>query len=165
MKHGQVSSIETTDDGLHLVTVVVSRAGVTYEKCPVLHSFSGEVQTLGEGSHVVIEKTDDGLWVVVGVLSTDEGSLPSDLESQERVIAFEDGTEFSITKDRNGDYNIDVAASGNVTINADGQVTIGDADNAVELAVQDHQHEYTGDGGHTRLTSPPLGEGTTTQVE
>ena len=168
MKHGKVTSAETTDQGLILATVVVQRAGVTYERCPVAHSFSGESQSLGEGSHVTIDRTDDGLWVVTGVLSTDSDQLPSDLSDQERVISFDDGTEISV-RQQNGNYRVSVSSSenisldaeGDVTINATGNVTIGDAENAQSLAIQSHTHPESGGG----TTGTPNESGTSTTVE
>lgn len=172
MKHGSVTSTKTNSSGLQVAKVSVPRAGITYKNCPVSHTFEGEVQSIEEGNHVLIEKTDDGIWVVMGVLSTDSANLPSSVNSQERVMKFDDGTEISVTES-GGTYDVSIDASGDTTLNASGSITIGDATNAESLAVQAHTHDYddtgdTSDGTATATTkqsTQPKEAGTTSTVE
>jgi len=165
-----------------VLTVQSSRAGVTWPNVPVAQSNPGEIQHIEEGWHVALEKCDDGLWVVVGVLNTEPDLLPNDLNASERSMKFDDGTEISTRKNDAGDYDVNIKASGKTTIHATGDVeitsdgntildaagdvTIGDAANAVKLAVQNHTHNYSWtDSGGSGTTDSPNELGTETAVE
>lgn len=123
MKHGIVTSTSTTDEGLQLATVLVQRVGVTYDKCPVAHSFQGHSQSISEGDHVLLDKTNDGLWVVMGVLTINSETLPDDVNGQERVIAFDDGTEISV-RENGGSYDVKISASKDVNIQSTNKINV-----------------------------------------
>lgn len=160
-----------------MLTVQSSRAGVTYPNVAVAQENPGGVQSIEEGWHVALDQCDDGLWVVVGVLNTNASLLPNDVNGSERVMKFDDGTEISVTEDGTGGHDVTISASGNVSLDATGDVTIGDSANSVALAVQNHTHDYddstindTGDGSGsesstTKTTTQPKETGTATLVE
>lgn len=145
-------------DGHINVTVQSSRAGVVWPDVVVGQNHPGDVQNIEEGWHVALEECDDGLWILVSVLNTDPDDIPSSLDGRERSMKFDDGTEISARKNENGEYDI--------TISASGDVTIGEASNAVKLAVQNHTHNYTWtDSGGSGTTDGPNESGTETTVE
>lgn len=166
MKHGIVTSTEITKSGHLSVTVQSSRAGVTWKNVVVGQDSPGNVQNIQEGWHVALDECDDGLWIVMKVLNTEPDLLPTDLNASERSMKLDDGTEISVREDGSGGYDVTISGSGNVTINATGDITIGESANAVQLAVQNHTHEYTwGDSGGSGSTSQPSEPGTETTIE
>lgn len=153
MKHGTVTSKRIVEAGHLEITLQSDRAGVTYENMPVAHTQPGSIQNIEEGWHVLVEQCDDGLWVVMGVLEADGADIPNSLEGREQSMIFDNGTEISARLNSDGDYD--------VTIKASGDVTLGESDNAVSLAVQNHTHDESGGG----TTSTPNEPGTETTAE
>ncbi|UBF19981.1 baseplate assembly protein V [Halorubrum virus HRTV-22] len=123
MIHGIATSTDFKS-GILLVDVQVARAGVTYKNVPVLHQFPGHVQSITEGSRVVLEQTDDNLWVILGVLETDSDLLTEKPVAYEQVMAFDDGTEISVKEAESGGYDVNINASSELNIKATGDVTV-----------------------------------------
>ncbi|UBF21513.1 baseplate assembly protein V [Halorubrum virus HRTV-24] len=123
MIHGIATSTDFKS-GILLVDVQVARAGVTYKNVPVLHQFPGHIQSITEGSRVVLEQTEDNLWVVLGVLETDDELLTEKPEAYEQVMAFDDGTEISVKEAESGGYDVNINASSELNIKATGDVTV-----------------------------------------
>ena len=121
MIHGIVTSTQFKS-GILLANVQVARAGVTYNNVPVMHQFPGHIQSITEGSRVVLEKTDDNLWVILGVLETDHELLTDGVEDYEQVMKFDDGTEISITASESDGYNVTIKATSDLTIETDGHL-------------------------------------------
>ena len=123
MIHGIVTST-TTSSGILLADVQVARAGVTYKQVPVAHLHPGHLQSITEGSRVLLEKTEDNLWVIIGVLETDDEILPDDVGGREQVMVFDDGTEISVKQSDSDGYDVNINASSQLNIKASGDVTI-----------------------------------------
>ncbi|UBF19610.1 baseplate assembly protein V [Halorubrum tailed virus 10] len=123
MIHGIATSTDFKS-GILLVDVQVARAGVTYKNVPVLHQFPGHVQSITEGSRVVLEQTEDNLWVILGVLETDSDLLTEKPVAYEQVMAFDDGTEISVKEAESGGYDVNINASSELNIKATGDVTV-----------------------------------------
>jgi hypothetical protein len=127
MIHGIVTNSETKS-GVLVLNVRVSRAGITYENVPVVHQFPGHVQSITEDSRVLMEQTEDNLWVVIGVLETDQAELPESVSEYEQVMSFDDGTEISVrpkddsTEESPTGYNIKISASGDMNIETGGHL-------------------------------------------
>jgi hypothetical protein len=123
MIHGIVTSTEVSS-GIVLANVQVARAGVTYKNVPMMHQFPGHIQSITEGSRVLMEKTEDNLMVILGVLETDEERLPEDVSEHEQVMVFDDGTEISVNPSDSEGYDVNINASSQVNIKASGDVTV-----------------------------------------
>lgn len=126
MIHGIVTST-TVSSGIILADVQVARAGVTYKEVPMMHQFPGHIQSITEGSRVLLDRTADNLWVILGVLETNENILPDDVTEHEQVMAFDDGTEISIKQSASDGYDVNINASSELNIKASGDVTIESA--------------------------------------
>ena len=123
MIHGIVTST-TVSSGIILADVQVARAGVTYKEVPMMHQFPGHIQSITEGSRVLLDRTADNLWVILGVLETNEDILPDDVTEHEQVMAFDDGTEISVKQSDTDGYDVNINASSELNIKASGDVTI-----------------------------------------
>ncbi|AAO61376.1 hypothetical protein HfxHF1_520 [Halophage HF1] len=123
MIHGIVTST-TVSSGILLADVQVARAGVTYKEVPMVHQFPGHIQSITEGSRVLMDKTEDNLMVILGVLETNENILPEDVTEHEQVMAFDDGTEISVKKSDSDGYDVNINSSSGVNVKATGDVTI-----------------------------------------
>jgi hypothetical protein len=161
MKDEAIVSSVKVDGGVILVDAYSPRRpNSTFNNVPLLRPFVGMMPAPKEGDHVVISETDTGTKYVEGMLTTpNTDSEPPSIEGEEFAIHFDSGTHIIAEKDGSGGYNL--------TLNASGDVTIGEADNAVKLAVQNHTHEYVGggEGSSTKTTTSPLEDGTQTTVE
>ncbi|QRD99653.1 hypothetical protein VOLN27_26 [Halorubrum virus VOLN27B] len=71
-----------------------------------------------------MEKTEDNLWVIIGVLETDDEILPDDVGGREQVMVFDDGTEISVKQSDSDGYDVNINASSQLNIKASGDVTI-----------------------------------------
>lgn len=156
MKHGIVTSSKVEKTGHLALTIQSSRAGVTWDAV-VAQNSPGSVQNIEEGWHVALDKCDDGLWIVVGVLNTKPDLLPADLNASEHSMKLDDGTEISARKNDAGGYD--------VTISASGDVFLGAEENAESASKNSHVHEVTLSDGSTVTTSQPTDSGTQTQLE
>jgi hypothetical protein len=163
MKDEAIVSSVKVEGGVVLVDAYSPRRpNSSFNNVPLLRPFVGMMPAPKEGDHVVISETDTGTKYVEGLLTTpNTDSEPPSIEGEEFAIHFDSGTKIIAEKDGSGGYNL--------TLNASGDVTIGDAANAVELAVQNHTHDYEDDAGaggvSTKTTSEPNESGTSTTVE
>ena len=123
MIHGIVTST-TVSSGILLADVQVARAGVTYKEVPMVHQFPGHIQSITEGSRVLMDKTNDNLMVILGVLETNEDILPEDVTEHEQVMAFDDGTEITVKPSDSDGYDVNINASSQLNLKATGDVTI-----------------------------------------
>lgn len=113
---GQITSIYS-EDGFITCDVRDYRITTTHDNVIIPSRFRYEATTPQEGDKVVIQKTDQGEWILQDVLSVSVPTLP-DLEENEYVLRFEDGTRLEITKNGAGDYDVDIEASGDVDVSA-----------------------------------------------
>jgi hypothetical protein len=155
-----VSSVIVKSGAVFVNAYSPRRVNSEFTEVPILRSFAGEMPVPSEGDTVIISQTDTGQHYVDGVLTVMGSETDSpQIESEEFAIHFDSGTSIIAEKDGSGNYNL--------TLNASGDVTIGDAENAVKLAVQNHTHDYDGGGDNssTLTSSEPNETGTSTTVE
>ncbi|UBF20812.1 baseplate assembly protein V [Halorubrum virus HRTV-16] len=155
MIHGIVTST-TTSSGILMADVQVARAGVTYKEVPVAHLHPGHLQSITEGSRVLLERTDDNLWVIIGVLETNDELLPDDVEGYEQIMAFDNGTKLEFTKNEDGSYDTRLTASDDLTIESNGWGMRTGRDghiqfksNSVDFDTSGTPFEDSSDGGST----------------
>lgn len=131
---------------------------MTWHDVVVAQSSPGTAQSIEEGWHVAVEECDDGLMVMVGVLNTEPDLLPDALNASERSMKMDDGTEISVRKNENENYDVRISASGDLYI--------GDEEQAEKVAKQGHTHDYSWtDSGGSGTTDEPNEPGTETAVE
>ncbi|QIR31193.1 hypothetical protein M1M18_gp107 [Halorubrum virus Serpecor1] len=155
MIHGIVTNT-TTSSGILIADVQVARAGVTYKEVPVAHLHPGHLQSITEGSRVLMERTEDNLWVIIGVLETNEELLPDDVSGYEQVMAFDDGTKLEFSKNEDGSYDTRLTASDDLTIESNGWGMRTGRDghiqfksNSVDFDTSGTTFEDSSDGGST----------------
>ena len=182
----------TEKEGVVLIDCyAVDRGKITYRKIPMLTTMNGLICVPDEGQKVIVTETENGTSYVEGVLTVTPDETPS-LSSQEYALQFDPSTKITATKDGSGNYTISIEASGDLSVNAEGNVsvsssgdvsvdatnnvsvtggnvTIGEDASAVEVAVQEHTHDYedTLDDGSTttKTTQQPNEQGTSTTIE
>lgn len=157
-KEAVIDSVTVQDGAVVVDAYATDRSFTKYEHIPLLNSFDGLITVPKEGQKVIISETDNGVSYVEGVLTT-VGSDAPQLAQEEFVLQFDPNTRLLVEKDGSGGFDM--------TIEASGDVTIGDSANAVQLAVQSHTHDYVGGGDNSSgLTSgTPNESGTSTTVE
>jgi hypothetical protein len=155
-------------DGIVLFDAEGYRVNVNYTNCIVPSRFRYEAYTPEQGDKVLIQKTDQGEYVLHSVLSVKVNSLPT-LEEGEYILKFDENTKVHITPDGSGNYNIDVEAGGDISVSAQGDVTIDEGGTPKKVAYQNHTHDYSGstsDGAsYSGTTTQPNEDGTQTEVE
>lgn len=155
-----MSSVTVKDGAVLVDAYATSRSFTNYTQVPILNSFNGLITVPQEGQKVIISETGGGVEYVEGVLTVlGPKAEPPSLAQHEFALQFDPDTKFTVTKDGSGGFDVDIEASGDVTI--------GDSANAVELAVQNHTHDYVGGGDNSssKTTSKPKESGTSTTVE
>jgi hypothetical protein len=155
-----ISSVKVVNGAVFVNAYSPRRVSSEFTNVPILRSHMNSMPVPKEGQRVVISETDTGTRFVAGILTTMDGDKsPPALESGEFSIHFDSETQILIEGDGSGNHD--------VTVNASGDVTIGDANNAVKLAVQNHTHEYEGGGDNssTLTSGQPNESGTSTTVE
>lgn len=160
IRHGTVVNTRT-ENGILYCDVRPPRAGVTHEDCAVIRPTTGTLTGIREGARVIITKTEDQLWLVLGTLGSEgESALASNITDNERVLYSDENTEIRLSKD-SGTYKLDVSSGADINIHADGDVNLS-AGGSFYIDGQDfwtHTHDYgdstiadTGDGSGTEST-------------
>jgi hypothetical protein len=124
-----------------------------YKNVPVMRMFKGMFIVPEQEQKVQMLKMGEARFIV-GILDRGKGDItPPSLSEGEFSIKVDDGTEITITENGNGDHDVDISASGQVTIDG--------------TPFSDHVHKYedetiedTGDGtgtssSQTRTTNTP----------
>lgn len=148
---GRVTSV-FNKNGRVYVTAQHPRPGVTDEEIPFMSLTPGAMVTPAEGDIVEIYQLDSGGAAARFAHNSPGFDMP-DLGENEMVFKFDSQTEIRVQQEASGSYNINISASGDVTV--------GDAANAESLAVQNHTHPESGGG----TTGSPNEDGTATNVE
>jgi hypothetical protein len=140
MEHGKVTSVEYRD-GVVYCGVRPMRTTSEYTALPVLKPHSGFIQVPQLGQQVTMEKLDDGTRFISNVLAK-EGKYPEGMSKGDLAIQLDGGTKLNFKKQSNGDYNIELEASGNITIDG--------------IDFDEHTHPYSWtDSGGSGKTDPP----------
>jgi hypothetical protein len=114
MEHGKVTTVEYKD-GVVYCNVRPMRTTSKYEALPVLKSHSGFIEIPKVGQQVMIDTLDDGTRFITDVLSKEE-ETPDEMSEGDLAIQLDGGTQLKFQKQSSGDYNLQISASGNVTI-------------------------------------------------
>lgn len=145
IKHGTVVATYT-QKGTFYCNVRVPRLAVTYNKCPVVHSGTGDLHAIKEGARVLIAKTSDEVWVIVGTLESENSGLPTDVADNERTIYADANTEIRLSKS-GGTYKLDISSGADLNIDASGDVnlTAGGSIFIDGIDFSNHKHDYDDD--------------------
>jgi hypothetical protein len=159
--HGTVTTTKVKDGTLY-ASVRVPRKGVTYHYKPVLHSGTGDLHGIKEGSRVILSRTTDAEWIILGTVDSEPGSDIGDkIEENERVIYSDDKSEIRLSK-TNGTYQLDISAGADINLSAEGDVNISATGNVFidGIDFDQHTHDYedstiedTSDGSGSETTS------------
>lgn len=90
-------------------------------------------------------------------------TVPADLSQGDFCFKFNEGTRLHFSRQEDETVDVHIEADGEVHVDG-GSVVIGDPNTAVNVAVQDHTHDYNADGS-TKTTGTPNEAGTSTSIE
>lgn len=117
MEYGVVTSVRE-NDGIVYCNVQALRKGTTYDDRPVLKPHSGFVQVPKQGNIVAIEQFHDDTRFITGVVSDNEAD-PGDMTEGELAIKLDADTQLYFKKRRDGNFNVNISASGDVNVETD----------------------------------------------
>jgi len=151
---GRVVSVTQTSNGMVKCDVQLPHAGGTVT-APVGKPASGVMWKPESGETVIIDYMDDGNPYVSDVLSvpSKEYSAPQ-LAEGSMTFRFDDSTAITVDKDENGNYAVDIEASGTVSISAADAVEVDGSTIALDAA-----------GDATAVNLGPNGDAVVTDVE
>lgn len=157
MEHGTVTTVNY-ENGVVYCSVRPNRgSGGEYEDRPVLKSHSGFIQIPKQGDRVVLQKLSDGTRFISDVLSR-EDEYPEDPTEGDLAIQLDKNTRLVFQKRNDGKYNVDLGASGTLSLSATGSMSL-DAPDGVFIngtKFQDHTHGYSWtDTAGSGDTDPP----------
>jgi hypothetical protein len=119
MEHGIITSVNY-QQGVVLCDVQAIRVNESYENVPVLKPLGGYVQMPSPQQKVGIVSLDDDddARFIIGVMSRnrDAAARPDSMAPDEMTIQMDEDTKIDFSKNDNGTYDLDLAASGNITI-------------------------------------------------
>ncbi len=161
---GRVSSVFVDEELNKVFVSVVTGPDVERREIPFLTSKPSFWLVPQEGDIVEVA-TVDREQVARFPHNTAKPQLPVGLGEGDVCLKLDDETELRFQKSDDG-FDVYLSASGNVTIDSAGSVTIGNPDSAVNVAVQEHTHDYSWtDSGGSGTTDTPNEDGTDTRVQ
>lgn len=140
MEHGRVTSVKY-EGGIVYCDVKPIRTRTSYEDRPVLKSHSGIIEMPEQGDIVALEKLSDGTRFVSDVISKVEES-PDSMKEGELVIQLDSNTKVEFRKRGDGKYDLNLSASGNVTIDG------------IDFDEHTHDYDWTDTGGSGTTNAP-----------
>jgi phage baseplate assembly protein gpV len=116
---GRVVSVTQSSNGMVQCSVQLPHAGGSVSNVPVGKPHSGVMWKPKPGWAVVVDYLDDGNPYIADVLSvpSKDYSAP-DLAEGSMTFRFDDSTAITVDKDGNGNYTVDIEASGKVSVSA-----------------------------------------------
>lgn len=190
----RVEAVMVEENAVFVDAQHLTRPSIVFRNTPLMAGFSGLIAIPQVGQKVVVSEDATGYTYVEGIL-TGPDEPDSSLTEGDFALTFDSNTRFSIREDGNGGFNIKLSSSGDVSVEAQGGVSVsaqdnvlldatGDAtvkadgniligENGEPVARQNHTHDYedtgdTGDGsaGTTSKTTPtPNESGTNTNIQ
>lgn len=143
MEHGTINSVYFKN-GVPVCDVQATRVQTEYPEVPVMRTHRGMFVVPSEGQRVgMIKHGDDDERFIVSVFATNGDDATPDLDEGDVALQLDAGTKLTFIQNDNGDYDVDLEASGNITI--DGR----DFDQ--------HTHDYDDDNGTTTTTKTTTG--------
>lgn len=142
---------------------IMSDTGNIIPNAKFVKSLSGEISSPQEEEWVLYCKTEESQYYILGVINNHTEDLGDFTRTSvdQYTLNFDDNNKIEI-QENNGEYTININFEGDVTINSEnGNILIGDKDEAVPVAKQDHTHTDS-EGGQT---SEPNEDGTEVLIE
>lgn len=154
MEHGKVTSVEY-EKGIVYCDVKPIRTRTSYETVPVLKSHSGIVEMPEQGDVVAIEQLSDGTQFVSDVISKVD-QPPDSMKGGELVIQLDKNTKLGFRKKSNGDFDINLSSSGDLTVEGKNVSVDGENVKIDGIDFDEHEHDYTwGDTAGSGTTGGP----------
>lgn len=169
MEHGIITSTKY-EQGVVLCNVQAVRIDTEYRNVPMLKPFAAFNVVPAIGQRVAMASLSDGTRLITDVIASNpDGSQPDDLAEGELSIQLDANTKLTFTKNANGDYDVDLTASGAVTVTATSDVDLTASGSVFINGInfENHIHPYaddtindTGDGSgslssEAKQTDPP----------
>ena len=118
MEHGIITTT-SYEQGVVLCDVQAVRIDTEYRNVPMLKPFAALSAVPAIGQRVSMVSLSDGKRFITDVIArTPEGSQPDDLAEGDVAIQLDEETKLTFTKTDEGTYDVELSASGDVTINA-----------------------------------------------
>jgi len=145
-----------TDDGRVFVDVALPRPGAKKSRVPFLQLAPGMVVTPAETQQVLVQKLSDGN--VIAYFPLTGSALLPDLGEGELAFVFDEDTEIRVIPQGDGSHNISLNASGDLTVNATGNVNVTGGNVVIDgIDFDQHTHDvsysWTDAGGSGTTTS------------
>jgi len=151
MEHGKVTAVEYKD-GTVYCNVRPMRTTSEYTALPVLKTHSGFITVPKEGQQVMVERLDGGTRFISDVISKEDKS-PSKVSEGDLSIQLDDSTQLHFEQQSNGDYNVQIEASGNIII--DGIDFDKHVHKTEDSTINDTETGSGSESTTTKTTSPP----------
>ncbi|AGC34296.1 baseplate assembly protein V [Haloarcula virus HCTV-15] len=122
MEHGIITATRY-EKGVVLCNVQAIRVDTEYRDVPMLKPFDGFAVVPSIGQKVTMTKLGDGTRFITQVLARrPEEERPASLESGEVSIQLDADTKLTFTKNGADGYNVELSASGDVTVSSAGHL-------------------------------------------
>lgn len=169
LEQGIVTSVDY-NEGVVTCSVKPLRGSNAYPSVPVLKPIAGAVRMPKQGQKVAMASLDDDTRFILGVIARNaDGERPDDAAPGDMTFQLDGDTKLEIADDGNGNYNVTLSGSGNLTVSApNGTVTIDASEVTIDgIDFDQHTHDFedetiedTGDGSGsssttTKQTGPP----------
>jgi hypothetical protein len=116
MEHGIITATYY-ENGVVKCDVQALRVDTEYDKVPVLRSAAALTVMPAIKQKVTMEKLGGERFITNVMAALEPDSRPDEIDSNEFALQFDADTKLTFTKNDSGDYDIDIQASGDVTIN------------------------------------------------
>lgn len=161
---GRVSSVFVDEELNEVYVSVITGPGVERREIPFLTSKPSLWLIPQEGDIVEVAVVDRER-VARFPHNVAEPQIPEGLSEGDVCLKLDDETEIRFQTNGEG-YDVRLSASGDVAIDSAENITIGDPESAVNVAVQEHTHDYSwSDDAGSGTTGTPNESGTNTNIE
>lgn len=131
MEHGIISSVKYTD-GVVYCDVQPFREEDVYRNIPVLKVHSGFICMPKQGMKAAMDKLEDGTRFIQQVISR-EPENPDSMREGEITLQLDENTYISYKKKNNGDFDLNLKASGDVNIESSNDININAPNGTVDI--------------------------------
>jgi hypothetical protein len=132
MEHGKITAVNY-DKGVVKCNVKGVRVSNEYRDVPVMKPYSGTIRMPKPGQKAVMDVLNDGTRFIVGYIAR-EDERPSSLGNGEMTIQVDADTTIALTQNADGNWDLDLTASGNLNVNAaNGDVAVQAPSGAVDV--------------------------------